>query len=75
MEIYSVEEAAGKLGISVRRVRRLLEEGRLEGKKLGRDWAVFKLGYTKKARGRKMKEKQELILDKYGIFNEHGSWY
>lgn len=46
--MYSVEEAATKLGISARRVRYLLAQGRLKGKKLGRDWVVVDLNYTRK---------------------------
>ena len=46
--IYSVKEAAVELGISDRRVRKLLEEGRLQGKKLGRDWVVLDLNYIRK---------------------------
>ena len=46
--MYGVKEAAIKLGISDRRVRKLLEEGRIKGKKLGRDWVVIDLNYTKK---------------------------
>ena len=72
MEIYTVDEAADALAISVRRVRKLLEENRIKGKKLGRDWAVLSLKYTKKARGRK---RQEGIKNQYGQFNRYGSWY
>ena len=46
--IYNVKEAASELGISERRVRKLLEEKRIKGKKLGRDWAVLGLNYTRK---------------------------
>ncbi len=46
--IYSVKEAAIKLGISDRRVRKLLEEGRIKGRKLGRDWVVLDLNYKRK---------------------------
>ena len=46
--IYSVKEAAEKLGISDRRVRKLLEEGRIKGRKLGRDWVVLDLNYKRK---------------------------
>ena len=46
--MYSVEEAATKLGISGRRVRRLLAEGRIKGKKLGGTWVVLDLNYTRK---------------------------
>ena len=53
--MYSVSEAANKLGVSPRRVRVLLSEGRIEGKKLGHDWVVLRLDYKRK---RKPKEKQ-----------------
>jgi excisionase family DNA binding protein len=46
--MYSVKEAASKLGISDRRVRVLLSEGRLEGKKLGHYWVVLSLDYKRK---------------------------
>ena len=55
MKMYSVTEAAEKLGISTRRVRVLLTEGRLEGKKLGHDWVVLSLDYRRK---RKVKAKK-----------------
>jgi excisionase family DNA binding protein len=45
---YTTKQAAEKLGISPRRVRKLLEEGRIEGVKLGNTWVVSKLAYTKK---------------------------
>ena len=81
MRIYSVDEAADALAISVRRVRKLLEENRIKGKKLGRDWAVLSLEYTKKVRGRKKKERpkkeegEEIIKNEYSQFNKYGSWY
>lgn len=75
MEIYSVDEAADALAISVRRVRKLLEENRIKGKKLGRDWAVLSLEYTKKARGRKKQKRWEIVQKEYGHFNRYGSWY
>ena len=46
--MYSVKEAAMKLRISDRRVRKLLEEGRINGEKLGRYWVVLDLNYTRK---------------------------
>ncbi|MFC2017885.1 helix-turn-helix domain-containing protein [Chloroflexota bacterium] len=52
---YSVKEAAEKLGISDRRVRVLLNEGRLEGRKLGHEWVIFSLDYKRK---RKVKSKK-----------------
>ena len=46
--MYSVKEGATKHGISERRVRVLLKEGRIEGKKLGHDWVVLSLDYQRK---------------------------
>ena len=46
--MYSVKEAAKKLDISDRRVRKLLGEGRIKGRKLGRDLVVLDLNYTRK---------------------------
>lgn len=46
--MYSVKEAANKLGLTERRIRQLLVEGKLEGKKLARDWVVLSLDYKRK---------------------------
>jgi excisionase family DNA binding protein len=46
--MYSVKEAAEKLGISERHLRLLLKNGEVEGKKLGRDWVVLSLDYKRK---------------------------
>jgi len=46
--MYSVKEASTRLGISDRRVRQLLAEGRIEGKRLARDWVVLGLDYKRK---------------------------
>jgi len=46
--MYSVKEAAAKIGLSERHLRKLLERGEVEGKKLGRDWVVLSLGYKRK---------------------------
>jgi hypothetical protein len=48
--MYSVRDAATKLGVSPRRVRVLLNEGRIEGHKLARDWVVLSLDYKRKRR-------------------------
>jgi hypothetical protein len=53
--MYSVKEAAMKLGTSDRRVRFLFKEGRIEGKKLGHDWVVLSLDYQRK---RKIKRRK-----------------
>ena len=51
-EIFSAEEAGRLMGISSSRVRKLLNEGRIQGVKKGRDWVVLKLGYDKRPVGR-----------------------
>ncbi len=48
MKIYSVKEAAEAMGISERRVRKLLAEGRIKGRKHGRDWLITSLSYQRK---------------------------
>ena len=46
--MYSVKEAATRMGISERHLRLLLQKGEIDGKKLGRDWVVLDLNYTRK---------------------------
>ena len=46
--MYSVKEAAAKIGISDRQLRLLLVRGEIKGKKLGRDWVVLSLDYKRK---------------------------
>jgi len=48
--MYSVKEAAQKIGLSERHLRLLLKEGKIEGKKLGHDWVVLGLDYKRKRR-------------------------
>ena len=48
--VYSVKEAAEKMGISDSHCRRLLEQGAIKGKKLGHDWVVLSLDYKRKRR-------------------------
>ncbi|MFC1977904.1 helix-turn-helix domain-containing protein [Chloroflexota bacterium] len=50
-DIYSVTEAAQKLGLDPSQVRRLLARGDIEGKKLGHDWVVLSLNYKKQKFG------------------------
>jgi excisionase family DNA binding protein len=40
MELLSTAQAAEKLGVSERRVRQLISEGKLLAHKLGRDFAI-----------------------------------
>ena len=48
INMYSVREASSRLGINERHVRRLLASGEIKGKKLGHDWVVLDLNYTRK---------------------------
>jgi excisionase family DNA binding protein len=48
--IYSVKDAARRLKISDSHCRRLLEQGKIKGKKLGHDWIVLGLEYKRKRR-------------------------
>jgi len=48
--VYSVKEAARKIGISDRHLRLLLKSGQIKGKKLGHDWVVLSLNYRRKRR-------------------------
>jgi len=47
-DIYSVSEAAQRLGLDTSQVRRLLRSGNIKGKKLGHDWVVLKLDYKRR---------------------------
>ena len=38
--VMSVQEAAGALGVSRRRVRQLCQRGDLQARRRGRDWAI-----------------------------------
>ena len=46
--MYSVKEAAQKLGLDASQVRRLLASGHIKGVKLARDWVVLELTYKRK---------------------------
>lgn len=46
--MYSVREAAQKLGLDTSQVRRLLAQGKIKGTKLARDWIVLDLGYQRR---------------------------
>ena len=54
--MYSVEEASEFLNLDPSQVRRLLREGKIEGKKLARDWVVLSLDYKRKRRPRRRRE-------------------
>ena len=46
--MWSVKEASKELGISGQRIRKLLAQGRLKGKKVSGVWVILDLYYTKK---------------------------
>ena len=46
--MHSVQEAAKLIGISESHLRLLLKRGEIKGKRLGRDWIVLDLNYTRK---------------------------
>ena len=48
--MWSVTQAAYKMGISGQRMRKLLSEGRIKGTKIGGTWVVLELSYTRKKR-------------------------
>jgi excisionase family DNA binding protein len=50
--MYSVKEAAEKLGLDTSQVRRLLANGEIKGVKLARDWVVLDLSYRRKRKPR-----------------------
>lgn len=53
--MYSVKQAALKLGLDTSQVRRLLANGEIKGIKLARDWIVLDLSYKRK---RKLKTRR-----------------
>jgi len=53
--MYSVREAAQKLGLDTSQVRRLLAKGEIKGVKLARDWVVLDLSYERKRKPKKKK--------------------
>jgi len=48
IDMYSTKEAADKLGLSQEQVRLLARRGLIKAKKLGHDWVVLDLNYTRK---------------------------
>ena len=55
MEMYTVREAAQRLGLSQSQVKYLLSKGEIKGRKLGNQWIVLSLHYRRK---RKPKSKK-----------------
>jgi len=61
--MYSVKEAAKRIGISERHLRLLLERGEIKGKKLGHDWVVLELDYTRKRKPKGGKQHDWVVLE------------
>jgi excisionase family DNA binding protein len=40
MALLSTQQAADKKGVTVRRIRALIEDGKLKAEKVGRDWVI-----------------------------------
>ena len=57
--LYSVQEAAGKMGLSEQYLRALLANGEVKGRKLGRDWVILSLAYRRKRRPKRRKGEAE----------------
>jgi excisionase family DNA binding protein len=51
--MYSTKEAAEILGLSHDHVRLLARKGIIKAKKLGHDWVVLDLNYTRKRKPKK----------------------
>lgn len=69
--MYSVREAADRLGVTDRHVRFLLAKGTIPGKKLGHDWVVLALEYSRK---RKPKAGKRLNTEGTGSQRWEGTW-
>ena len=48
--MYSTKEAADRLGLSQVQVRLLARQGLIRAKKLGHDWVILEVNYTRKRR-------------------------
>jgi excisionase family DNA binding protein len=55
IELLGTKKAAAMLGLSQDHVRRLLEQGKLKGKRIGNSWVVLDLNYERK---RKLKTRK-----------------
>ena len=54
--MYSVREAAEKLGLDQDEVRRLLAKGEIKGKRSCSDWVVLELNYKRKGKPKEGKK-------------------
>ena len=51
--MYTTREAAEKLGLSADHVKLLARTGKIEAKKMGRDWVILSLDYKRKRKPNK----------------------
>ena len=58
-QLLSTKEAAEMLGLSQDHVRRLLEEGKLKGKRVGNSWVVLELNYQRKRKPKTSKKEKQ----------------
>jgi len=54
-DVYSVKQAAERLGLSDAHVRRLLESGQIAGQKVGSYWVVLNLDYKRRRKSKAQK--------------------
>jgi excisionase family DNA binding protein len=47
-KLLSTKDAVERLGLSADHVRRLLEQGKIERKKVRHDWIIFNLDYKRR---------------------------
>ena len=55
--MYSTKEAAKKLGLSQSHVKLLARKGLINAQKVGRDWIILDLDYTRKRKPKRGKNK------------------
>jgi excisionase family DNA binding protein len=67
MAMFTTKEAADRLGLEVSHIRRLLEQGKMKGRKLGRDWVVLSLDYQRMRRPKTNRSKS-------GVKDEAETW-
>jgi excisionase family DNA binding protein len=68
-ELLTTSEAASRLGLTIRAVQKMIEAGRLEARKVGRDYLIAPNALesiTKQAAGRPPKSQPEKAAKKGG---------
>jgi excisionase family DNA binding protein len=59
MKYLTTNEASSRLGVSTARVRRMLKDGILAGRRFGRDWQVEETSVSARIAERKREKKKE----------------